>query len=156
MYKRANSMSRPSAKAIYHQRKEYTQSMSKLQNNIHYRVEHLFTCDLNSKDTRNVEDCIARLKVMDAKGRVWGQDMLLQLKENNLQLADIETKEELDSFPIDMIQECSTVLNSCVYDSILTITVQERSKRKTSVFLFQCEEVGVSRVTTGTLNRSKS
>uniref|UniRef100_H3AEN1 EPS8 signaling adaptor L3b n=1 Tax=Latimeria chalumnae TaxID=7897 RepID=H3AEN1_LATCH len=51
-------------------------------------------------------------------------------------------QEELDSFPIDMIQECSTVLNSCVYDSILTITVQERSKRKTSVFLFQCEEVG--------------
>lgn len=54
--------------------------------------QHLFTCGLDQKEVRSVDDCIARLKLLDAKGRVWGQDMILQVKDGSLQLTDIETK----------------------------------------------------------------
>ncbi|RXM92610.1 Epidermal growth factor receptor kinase substrate 8-like protein 3, partial [Acipenser ruthenus] len=128
------------------QRKEYAESMLKQPDNFQYRVEHLFTCGLDQKEVRSVDDCIARLKLLDAKGRVWGQDMILQVKDGSLQLTDIETKEELESF-----RDLSHVLTcrhdvSCVYNSILTVTVRERSRRGRSVFLFQCEEVGAEHI----------
>ncbi|KAK6472148.1 epidermal growth factor receptor kinase substrate 8 [Huso huso] len=143
---RSGSISRPSAKTIYQQRKEYAESMLKQPDNFQYRVEHLFTCGLDQKEVRSVDDCIARLKLLDAKGRVWGQDMILQVKDGSLQLTDIETKEELESFSLDSVQECTAVLQSCVYNSILTVTVRERSRRGRSVFLFQCEEVGAEHI----------
>ncbi|XP_066559486.1 epidermal growth factor receptor kinase substrate 8-like protein 3 [Amia ocellicauda] len=141
-----SSISRPSAKAIYNQRKEYAESMNRQPDNLQYRVEHLFTCELDGKDVCTVDDCISRLKLLDAKGRVWGQDMILEVRDGRLQLTDIETKEELESFPLGSIADSKAVLHSCVYDSILTVTVQERSKRKASVFLFQCEDVGAEHV----------
>ncbi|MGH0156145.1 UNVERIFIED_CONTAM: hypothetical protein FKN15_031193 [Acipenser sinensis] len=154
---RSGSISRPSAKTIYQQRKEYAESMLKQPDNFQYRVEHLFTCGLDQKEVRSVDDCIARLKLLDAKGRVWGQDMILQVKDGSLQLTDIETK----SYPTPnarphipyrvysafwLVQECTAVLQSCVYNSILTVTVRERSRRGRSVFLFQCEEVGAEHI----------
>ncbi|KAK1152719.1 epidermal growth factor receptor kinase substrate 8 [Acipenser oxyrinchus oxyrinchus] len=143
---RSDSISRPSAKTIYKQRKEYAESMLKQPDNFQYRVEHLFTCGLDQKEVRSVGDCIARLKLLDAKGRVWGQDMILQVKDGSLQLTDIETKEELESFSLDSVQECTAVLQSCVYNSILTVTVRERSRRGHSILLFQCEDVGAEHI----------
>ncbi|XP_041084358.1 epidermal growth factor receptor kinase substrate 8-like [Polyodon spathula] len=143
---RSGSISRPSAKTIYQQRKEYAETMLKQPDVFQYRVEHLFTCGLDQKEVRSVDDCIARLKLLDAKGRVWGQDMILQVKDGSLQLTDIETKEELESFSLDSVQECTAVLQSCVYNSILTVTVRERSRRGHSVFLFQCEEIGAEHI----------
>lgn len=140
--KSSNSMPRPSGKSIYRQRKEYAQSISKMSDFLQYRVEHLLTCDLDSRDVQNLDDCLARLKMLDAKGRVWGQDMIIQFQGNNLLLVDIETKEELECFPIDTIMESQPMLNSCIYNSILTLTVKDRNRRKNSVFMFQCEEVG--------------
>ncbi len=39
-----------------------------------------------------MDDCVNRLKNMDSKGKVWGQDMIMQVQANHLQLCDIETK----------------------------------------------------------------
>uniref|UniRef100_W5MZM0 EPS8 signaling adaptor L3b n=1 Tax=Lepisosteus oculatus TaxID=7918 RepID=W5MZM0_LEPOC len=141
-----SSLSRPSAKAIYKQRKEYAESITRQPDNFQFRVEHLFTSELDNREVHTVDDCISQLKQLDAQGRVWGQDMLLEVQGSSLQLTDIETKEELESFPLRAIVEVKAVLHSCVYDSILTITVQERNKSRTSVFLFQCEEMGAEHV----------
>lgn len=54
--------------------------------------QHLLTAHVDSKDIRGVDDCVAQLKMMDAQGRVWGQDMILQVKGPELLLSDIETK----------------------------------------------------------------
>lgn len=55
-------------------------------------LQHLFTCDLDGREVRDVNDCVERLKLLDGMGRVWGQDMVLEVRDGNLLLTDIETK----------------------------------------------------------------
>ncbi|KAL7985205.1 hypothetical protein Chor_003775 [Crotalus horridus] len=104
--------------------------------------QHLLTCTIDGKEINNVENCIERLKMMDAQSQVWGQDMLLQIKENKLLLTDIEAEEELDCYSLEDIQECVSILNCCIYNSILAISVKELNQQKTSILLFQCEQIG--------------
>ncbi|XP_059184612.1 epidermal growth factor receptor kinase substrate 8-like protein 3 [Centropristis striata] len=137
----ASTVSRPSAKSIYLQRKEYADSVNKMMDKFQYRVEHLFTCDLNGKELRNVADCVERLKLLDGMGRVWGQNMLLEARGPNLLLTDIETKEELESMAFSDILELKAVLDAGVFNSLLTVSVQPGGKHTTTVFMFQCEEV---------------
>lgn len=59
-----------------------------------------------------------------------------------LLLNDIETKTELDLVPLSCIVQIKAVLDSCDFNSLLAITVQERSKRNRQCFMFQCEETG--------------
>ncbi|NXP81965.1 ES8L3 protein, partial [Ramphastos sulfuratus] len=103
--------------------------------------QHLMTVRLG-RDIHSTEDCLERLKLLEAQGRVWGQDLILQVKDQELVLSDVESKEELDSHPLGSIQGCWAVLDSCSYDSVLAISVQERNPPGTSVLLFQCERVG--------------
>uniref|UniRef100_A0A3Q2SWE1 EPS8 signaling adaptor L3a n=1 Tax=Fundulus heteroclitus TaxID=8078 RepID=A0A3Q2SWE1_FUNHE len=55
-------------------------------------LQHLFTCDLNGKDLKNIADCVERLKVLDHTGGIWGQDMMLEVRGADLLLIDFETK----------------------------------------------------------------
>lgn len=55
-------------------------------------LQHLFTCDLDGKELGNINDCVERLKLLDQMGRVWGQNMLLEVRGTNLLFKDIETK----------------------------------------------------------------
>ncbi|XP_040008755.1 epidermal growth factor receptor kinase substrate 8-like protein 3b [Xiphias gladius] len=134
-----NNMSRPSGKSIYMQRKEYSESLNRKSDNFHVRVEHLFTCELDGQEVKTVNDCVAKLKRLDAKGRVWPQEMIMEVEGGYLLLSDIETKTELESLPLSSIVRTKAVLDSCAYNSLLTITVQER---RSQVFMFQCEETG--------------
>ncbi|XP_074833568.1 epidermal growth factor receptor kinase substrate 8-like protein 3 [Carettochelys insculpta] len=138
----ANGTSRPSSKAIYNQRKDYALSMLKQQSNFQHRVEHLLTAHVDFKDICGMDDCVAQLKMMDAQGRVWGQDMILRVRDHELLLSDIETKEELESYPLEHIQECTAVLSCCAYNSILAIAVRGSSQSQSSIILFQCEQLG--------------
>ncbi|XP_061114759.1 epidermal growth factor receptor kinase substrate 8-like protein 3b [Conger conger] len=141
-----SSMSRPSGKSIYMQRKEYSESMNRQPDNFQYRVEHLFTCEMDGREVRTLDDCITRLKVLDSKGRVWGQEMILEVRSGNLQLTDIETKGELESLALGNITQVKAILDSCVYSNLLTITVREWRGPENKVYMFQCEEVGPENV----------
>ncbi|CAL8336944.1 unnamed protein product [Lota lota] len=134
-----SDLSRPSARSIYTQRKEYASSISKILDKFQYRVEHLITCELDGKEVQSVADCVDRLKLLEGLGRVWGQNMILGVQGSNLQLCDIETREELESFPLSSIVELQAVMDSGVYNSLLTMCVEDR--RTSSVFLFQCDEL---------------
>ncbi|XP_067863753.1 epidermal growth factor receptor kinase substrate 8-like protein 3b isoform X2 [Heptranchias perlo] len=141
-FQRSQSISnRPTAKMIYQQRKAYAQMVGSTDDLIQYRVEHLITCDLDSNEMTTVDHSIKKLQLLDATGKVWGQDMILQLNGTAFKLADVETKDDLELFPIDAIQDCQAVLDSCVYNSVLAVTIRDRNKRKSSIYLFQCEEV---------------
>uniref|UniRef100_A0A3P9KEH9 EPS8-like 3a n=1 Tax=Oryzias latipes TaxID=8090 RepID=A0A3P9KEH9_ORYLA len=135
-----SNLSRPSAKSIYLQRRHYAAAVTKMMEKNQYRVEHLFTCDLDGKDLRNVRDCVERLKLLDQMGRVWGQNMMLEVQGANLLLSDIETKEELESISLSHILELNAVLNTEGFSSLLIMSVQLHRK-PTTIFMFQCEDI---------------
>ncbi|XP_070759277.1 epidermal growth factor receptor kinase substrate 8-like protein 3 [Enoplosus armatus] len=137
----ASNLSRPSAKSIYLQRKDYVASINKMMDKFQYRVEHLFSCDLNGKELRSIADCVERLKLLDGMGRVWGQSMLLEVRGNKLLLTDNETKEELESMALSDVLELKAVLDAGGFNSLLTVAVQPGRKHTTTVFMFQCEDV---------------
>ncbi|XP_042155710.1 epidermal growth factor receptor kinase substrate 8-like protein 3b [Oncorhynchus tshawytscha] len=141
-----SSMTRPSAKSIYMQRKEYSETMNNQPDNFQYRVEHLFTCELDGQEVRNLDDCVTRLQRLEAKGRVWGQEVILEVQGGYLQLNDIETKAELEYVPLGSVVQTNAVLDTCAYNSLLTVMVQERNRRIPQVFMFQCEEVGAEHI----------
>ncbi|XP_008291988.1 epidermal growth factor receptor kinase substrate 8a [Stegastes partitus] len=134
---------KPSAKALYEQRKNYTKtSINSLTDTSQYHVEHLTTFVLDRKDGMiTVDDGIRRLRLLDAKGKVWTQEVLLQVEEKTVSLIDLETKNELENFPIGSVQHCQAVMNACSYDSILALVCKESGQTKPDLHLFQCDDI---------------
>ncbi|NXS04217.1 ES8L3 protein, partial [Oxylabes madagascariensis] len=150
------------------QRKDYGQTLLKLQNDFQHHVEveapsncpappslagppvtpcapqHLLTMHLE-RDLRSAEDCLGRLRDLEEQGRVWGQDVILAVKDQELVLSDVESKEELEAFPLGSVQGCSAGLDN----TVLAISVQERNPPRTSVLLFQCERLGAETLRSG-------
>lgn len=62
-----------------------------------------------------------------------------------LKVCVVGVKAELEAIPMRWVLETKAVLDSCAYNSVLTITVDERNKRSPQVYVFQCEETGVRR-----------
>ena len=55
--------------------------------------QHLTTFVMDRKDAMiTIDDGIRKLRLLDAKGKVWTQDMLLQVEEKSVSLIDQETK----------------------------------------------------------------
>ncbi|NXO80547.1 ES8L3 protein, partial [Sitta europaea] len=133
----SNSFVRLTGKSIYNQRKDYGQSLLKLQTDFQHHVEHLLTMQLE-RGLRSAEDCLGRLKDLEEQGRVWGQDVILAVKDQELVLSDVESKEELEAFPLASVQGCSAGLGN----TVLAVSVQERNPPRSSVLLFQCERLG--------------
>uniref|UniRef100_A0A8C8HPB2 SH3 domain-containing protein n=1 Tax=Oncorhynchus tshawytscha TaxID=74940 RepID=A0A8C8HPB2_ONCTS len=125
------------------QRKNYTKnSINSMTNTSQYHVEHLTTFVLDRKEAMiNTEDGIRKLRLLDAKGKVWTQDMLLQVEEKTVSLIDPETKNELENFPLGTIMHCQAVMSSCNYDSILALVCKEPGQGKPDLHLFQCDDI---------------
>lgn len=131
-----------SGKTLYEQRKNYAKSTVAMSETSQYRVEHLATFIVDRKDAMiTVDDGIRKLKLLDAKGKVWTQDMLLQVDEKAVSLIDLESKNELEHFPFNTIQHFQSVMNACNYDSILALVCKEPGQGKPDIHLFQCDEV---------------
>ncbi|ELV11256.1 Epidermal growth factor receptor kinase substrate 8 [Tupaia chinensis] len=79
-----------------------------------------------------VDDGIRKLKLLDAKGKVWTQDMILQVDDR---------ANELENFPLNTVQHCQAVMHSCSYDSILALVCKEPTQNKPDLHLFQCDEI---------------
>ncbi|XP_057567852.1 epidermal growth factor receptor kinase substrate 8-like protein 1 [Hippopotamus amphibius kiboko] len=130
-----------SAKSIYEQRKRYsTEVMADVS---HYPVNHLVTFCLGEEDgVHTVEDAARKLALMDSQGRVWAQDMLLQVSPKHVALLDPVSKEELESYPLSAIVRCDTVTPPGQSCSLLLLVCQEPERTQPDVHFFQGLRLG--------------
>ncbi|KAM9813483.1 epidermal growth factor receptor kinase substrate 8-like protein 3 [Neosynchiropus ocellatus] len=142
----ASLISKPSAKSIYMKRMEYAASLNQMMKTDKYKVEHLFSCELDGVKLRNTSDCVERLEALDRMGKVWGQDMMLEVSGVNLLLTDFETKEELESIALGAIVNITAALDSSRFRSLLTVSAKAAGRNRTSVYIFQCENVGADHI----------
>ncbi|XP_062918593.1 epidermal growth factor receptor kinase substrate 8-like protein 1 isoform X2 [Mobula hypostoma] len=135
--------SKPSGRSIYEQRKKYSNTNFIMDDQSQYHVNHLTTFPLGpDEETQTVEESIRKLKSLDSKGRIWTQEMLLQVNTSAVSLVDIESKDELETYPLMAIEHCDSLLNSWRYNSILILVCKEADQAKPDIHFFQCSEVG--------------
>ncbi|XP_061662323.1 epidermal growth factor receptor kinase substrate 8a [Syngnathoides biaculeatus] len=107
-----------------------------------YRVEHLSTLVLERKaGLLTVEDGVRRLRLLDAKGKIWTQDMLLRVRRHDISLMDADTECELEVFPLASVQRCQAVTDACNFDSILALVCKDPGQNKPDLHLFQCDRI---------------
>ncbi|XP_075996869.1 epidermal growth factor receptor kinase substrate 8-like protein 2 isoform X2 [Genypterus blacodes] len=138
----ARSDSKISAKALYEQRKKYSNSNFIMHETSQYHVEHLSTFIMDKTESIiTVDDAIRKLVLLDSKDKIWTQEMLLQVTDKAVRLLDCDTQEELENFPVSTIHLCQTVLNQTRYSSVLLLVCQDNEQHKPDIHFFHCDEV---------------
>ncbi|XP_034032261.1 epidermal growth factor receptor kinase substrate 8-like protein 2 isoform X2 [Thalassophryne amazonica] len=138
----ARTDSKLSAKALYEQRKKYSNSNFIMHETSQYHVEHLSTFIMDKTESIvTVDDAIKKLVLLDSKDKIWTQEMLLQVTDKAVRLLDCDTQEELENFPLPTIHMCQTVLNQTRYPSVLLLVCQDREQHKPDIHFFHCDEV---------------
>ncbi|XP_031715274.1 epidermal growth factor receptor kinase substrate 8-like protein 2 isoform X3 [Anarrhichthys ocellatus] len=138
----ARSDSKISAKALYEQRKKYSNSNYIMHETSQYHVEHLSTFIMDKTESiTTVDDAIKKLVLLDTKDKIWTQEMLLQVTDKAVRLLDCDTQEELENFPLATIHMSQTVLNQTRYPSVLLLVCQDKEQHKPDVHFFHCDEV---------------
>ncbi|XP_067830574.1 epidermal growth factor receptor kinase substrate 8-like protein 1 isoform X2 [Heptranchias perlo] len=136
-------ISKPTGRSIYEQRKKYSNSNFIMDDQSQYYVNHLTTFPLGpGEETQTVEESIKKMKTLDSKGKIWTQEMLLQVNSSAVSLLDIESKDELENYPLTAIEQCDSLLNSWRFNSILILVCKETHQAKPDIHFFQCSEVG--------------
>ncbi|XP_042157136.1 LOW QUALITY PROTEIN: epidermal growth factor receptor kinase substrate 8-like protein 2 [Oncorhynchus tshawytscha] len=136
----ARSDSKMGAKALYEQRKKYSNVI--MQETSQYHVEHLSTFMMDKTESiATVDDAIKKLVLLDSKEKIWTQEMLLQVNDKAVRLLDVDTQEELENFPLPTIHHCQTVLNQTRYPSVLLLVCQDTEQHRPDIHFFHCDEV---------------
>ncbi|XP_077451766.1 epidermal growth factor receptor kinase substrate 8-like protein 2 [Stigmatopora argus] len=138
----ARSESRISAKALFEQRKKYSNSNYIMHETSQYHVEHLSTFIMDKTESiATVDDAIKKLVLLDSKDKIWTQEMLLQVTDKALRLLDCDTQEELENFPLPTIHLSQAVLNQTRYPSVLLLVCQDKDQPRPDIHFFHCDEV---------------
>ncbi|XP_057692492.1 epidermal growth factor receptor kinase substrate 8-like protein 2 isoform X2 [Corythoichthys intestinalis] len=138
----ARSESRMSAKALFEQRKKYSNSNYIMHETSQYHVEHLSTFIMDKTESiATVDDAIKKLVLLDSKDKIWTQEMLLQVTDKAVRLLDCDTQEELENFPLPTIHLSQAVLNQTRYPSVLLLVCQDKDQHRPDIHFFHCDEV---------------
>ncbi|KAJ8247459.1 hypothetical protein GJAV_G00246690 [Gymnothorax javanicus] len=138
----ARSDSKLSAKALFEQRKKYSNSNVIMQETSQYHVEHLATFMMDKTESiATVDDAIKKLILLDSKDKIWTQEMLLQVSDTAIRLLDCDTQEELENFPLPTVHMSQTVLNQTRYPSVLLLVCQDHEQHRPDIHFFHCDEV---------------
>ncbi|XP_061773171.1 epidermal growth factor receptor kinase substrate 8-like protein 2 isoform X1 [Nerophis ophidion] len=138
----ARSDSKISAKALFEQRKKYSNSNFIMHETSQYHVEHLSTFIMDKAESIiTVDDAIKKLVLLDSKDKIWTQEVLLQVTDKAVRLLDCDTQEELENFPLSTIKMCQAVSNKTRYASMLLLVCQDNEQHKPDIHFFHCDEV---------------
>uniref|UniRef100_H3CCG9 EGFR pathway substrate 8a, signaling adaptor n=1 Tax=Tetraodon nigroviridis TaxID=99883 RepID=H3CCG9_TETNG len=122
-------------------------SINTLTDTSQYHVEHLTTFVLDRKDGLvTVDDGVRRLRLLEAKGKVWMQELVLQVEEKSVTLLDPDTQKPLEAFPVSSVQRCQAVMDAGVFHSLLALVCRDPGQNKPDLHLFQCDHVKASLV----------
>ncbi|KAI4897465.1 hypothetical protein NFI96_013353 [Prochilodus magdalenae] len=88
-----------------------------------------------------VDDAVKKLILLDSKGKIWTQEMLLQVTDMAIKLLDCDSMEELENFPLSTVHHSQTVLKQTRYPSILLLVCQDNEQHKPDIHFFCCDEV---------------
>ncbi|XP_043915374.1 epidermal growth factor receptor kinase substrate 8-like protein 1 [Protopterus annectens] len=125
------------------QRKKYSSFNFIAADTSQYAVNHLVTFAISSEDeVHTVEEAVRKLTAMDAKGKIWTQEMLLKVNTNGVDLYDVESTEHLEHYPLPAIQRCEAILSDNRFHSLLLLVCQDITQLKPDIHFFQCDEVG--------------
>ncbi|XP_062992962.1 epidermal growth factor receptor kinase substrate 8-like protein 1 [Elgaria multicarinata webbii] len=132
---------KPSARTIYEQRKKYSNVI--MADVSQYAVHHLVTFSIGEEDDlASVEDATRKLSIMDAQGKIWVQEMLLQVNGSAVKLFDVESKEELENYGLASVERCEAVKPESRTRSLLLLVCQEPHQLKPDVHFFECDHIG--------------
>ncbi|KAK3526130.1 hypothetical protein QTP70_016115, partial [Hemibagrus guttatus] len=138
----ARSDSKISAKALFEQRKKYSNSNFIMQETSQYHVQHLSTFIMDKTESiATAEDAIKKFILLESKGKIWTQEMLLQVSDKAIKLLDCDTMEELENFPLSTVHHSQTVLNKTRYPSVLLLVCQDSEQHRPDIHFFCCDEV---------------
>ncbi|XP_074872042.1 epidermal growth factor receptor kinase substrate 8-like protein 1 [Carettochelys insculpta] len=136
-----SGVSKPSARAIYEQRKKYS---SYIMNDVsQYTVNHLMTFPLGEAVERlSVEEAVQKVAAMEAQGKLWAQEMLLQVTGSAIRLLDIHFQEELENYRLPGVLRCEAVLPTPSSRTLLLLVCQELQQPQPDAHFFQCDHIG--------------
>ncbi|KAK5619519.1 hypothetical protein CRENBAI_013904 [Crenichthys baileyi] len=128
--------------SVLEQRKKYSNSNFIMQETSQYHVEHLSTFVMDKTESIvTIDDAVKKLILLDSRGKIWTQEMLLQVTDKAVKLLDCDTQEELENFPVTTIHLCQTVLNQTRYPSVLLLMCQDKDQHRPDIHFFHCDEV---------------
>ncbi|XP_046714849.1 epidermal growth factor receptor kinase substrate 8-like protein 2 isoform X1 [Silurus meridionalis] len=138
----ARSDSKISAKALFEQRKKYSNSNFIMQETSQYHVQHLSTFMMDKAESiATIDDAVKKLLLLESKGKIWTQEMLLQVSDKAVKLLDCDTMEELENFPLSIVHHSQTVINKTRYPSVLLLVCQDSEQHRPDIHFFYCDEV---------------
>ncbi|XP_070585120.1 epidermal growth factor receptor kinase substrate 8-like protein 1 isoform X2 [Erythrolamprus reginae] len=78
---------------------------------------------------------------MDKQGKIWVQEMLLQVNGSAIKLLDINSKEELENYPLATVAYCDAVSPESRSKSLLVLMCQETTQLRPDIHFFECEQI---------------
>lgn len=129
-----------SAKDLFEQRKKYSNSNVIMHETSQYNVEHLATFLMDKNDSLGtVDDATKQLLQLESKDKIWAQEMVLQVMNTSISLLDCATQEELEIFPLSIVQHCRSLQGPHRYPHLLLLVCQEADQTKPDIHFFNCE-----------------
>ncbi|KAG8438040.1 hypothetical protein GDO86_008648 [Hymenochirus boettgeri] len=122
------------------QRKKYSNSNVIMHETSQYNVEHLATFVMDKVEgIGTADDAIKKLLLLESKDKIWAQEMLLQVMSTNIRLLDCGTQEELENFPMSIVQHCQSLSGPPRYPHILILLCKDADQPKPDIHFFNCD-----------------
>ncbi|XP_008312475.1 epidermal growth factor receptor kinase substrate 8-like protein 1 isoform X2 [Cynoglossus semilaevis] len=106
-----------------------------------YLVNHLMTFSLQDGDVQGVEEAQARLSFLAESNKLWSQQMFLDVGTEAIQLRDIQSQDELESYTLKSILRCDTINTVKHFSSLLMLICKSEDQKKPDIHFFNCERV---------------
>ncbi|PIK42405.1 putative epidermal growth factor receptor kinase substrate 8 [Apostichopus japonicus] len=87
----------------------------------------------------NMDDAMRKLRLMDAKGKIWAQEATMQIFEKDIRLVDNYTQDTIETLPLADLTMVHAEPNKTQYKNLILLVFQFSNKKPPEIFFFSCE-----------------